>query len=320
MLALYHFASGRSPEPFELEELDRRLKEDGTIWINLSEPTEAEFDSVAGYFNWHPLAIEDCLKENHLPKVDDYEDHLLIVLHGIDVDNTTLEFDSKEIEVFLGQNYLVTHQRRAMGATGELHKRCESNPSLASRGPSYLLYLLLDAMSDVYLPYLDQIDGRIEAVEHDLIQRPSRDTLQSIYGLRRDVIGMRRVVTPQIEVMRRLARTEFDVTPDESAAYFRDIYDDLFRITQSADSYRELLAGALDSYLSALSNEMNQVMKVLTIFASIMLPLTFLAGIWGMNFRFMPEIDERWGYSFALGLMAVVALGLAWFFKRKRWL
>ena len=319
MLTIRHFISGETRN-LEISDLPGALLE-GTVWIDLSEPTPAEFDSVAALFNWHSLAIEDCRVENHLPKVDDYQDHLLIVLHGVDVEAASSRFETKELEIFLGQNYLVTHHRQPMASTVELDTRCDRNPALAARGPAYLLYLLLDSMSDIYLPYLDQLDDRIDAVEQDLLARPGKQTLERIYGLRRDVISMRRVVTPQLEVMRRLGReTEFAAIPNEAAVYFRDIYDDLFRVTQAADSYRELLAGALDSYLSALSNEMNQVMKVLTVFASIMLPLTFLAGVWGMNFEHMPEIPWRYGYAFALSLMAITAAGLLWFFKRKNWL
>lgn len=319
MLRIHVIGQGHAPTTIEVSGLAEALKGEDTVWIDLSEPTEEEFRSVARHFNWHPLEIEDCQIENLLPKVDDYGDHLFLVLHGIDVQAESVEFDSKELEVFVGSNYLVTHHEERMTAADEMAIRCQRNPVLAARGPSYLLYLLLDSMSGIYLPYLDQIDDRIDGVEKALIERPERPTLQKIYELRRDVIALRRVVNPQIEVMRRLARGEFTVVPEAANIYFRDIYDDLFRITQSTDSYRELLSGALDSYMSSLSNEMNQVMKVLTVFAAILGALTFLAGIWGMNFIFMPELDERWGYPFAIGLMFLAAAALAWFFRRKRW-
>lgn len=319
MLRLHHFVPDHPPKEVRVDDVDALLDEEGNVWIDLSQPTDDEFDSIARIFNWHPLAIEDCRIENHLPKVDDYGPYLLMVVHGIDTAAGSEKFDSKEIEIFVGKNYLVTHHVERIVATEELLDRCDRNPALAASGPSFLLYLLLDSLSNVYLPYLDGIDNRIDEIEQALIERPDRETLQNIYGLRRDVVGMKRVVTPQIEVMRRLARAEFPVIPDESAPYFRDIYDDLFRITQSADGYRELLSGAVDSYLSSLSNEMNQVMKVLTVFAAIMGSLTFLAGIWGMNFVFMPELNERWGYPFALGLMLMAAAALVWFFRRKRW-
>lgn len=319
MLSIHHFAPDGSESEVAPGDLAARIREEGTVWIDLAEPSDQEFAAVADTFKWHPLAIEDCRVETHLPKVDDYGGYLLMVLHGIDVEAESHEFQSKEIEIFLGANYLVTHHASALAAPQKLIDRCRSNPALAAKGPAYLLYLLLELMTNVYLPYLDGLDEKIDRVEDALLGRPTRETLQEIYSLKRDVISLRRVAMPQLEVMRRLGRDDFEVIPASSRVYFRDIYDDLFRMTQATDSYRELLTEALNSYLSALSNEMNQVMKILTVFASIMLPLTFLAGIWGMNFLHMPELAWRAGYPFALGIMALTGLGLAWFFKRRRW-
>lgn len=321
MLKIIHFAPDHTSTELTPQQVTGHLDVGGTLWIDLAAPTDEEFASISTLFDWHALAIEDCRIENHLPKVDDYEDYLLLVFHAVDVGPNLGAFGTREIEVFLSRNYLVTHHREPIAATDELLTRSRQNPGLASKGPAFLLFLLLESMSQVFLPYLDRLDDRIEDVEAQLLDRPSRRTLQEIYELRRDVISMRRVVMPQLEVMRRLGRPEeFSQIPAASAIYFRDIYDDLFRVIQTSDSYRELLAGALDSYRSALSNEMNQVMKVLTIFASIFIPLTFLVGVWGMNFRHMPELSWRLGYPFALVSMLVVGLGLAWFFKRRRWL
>lgn len=313
------FAQDGSVSEVATSDLPDHLRDTGTLWVDLSSPTDEEFDSIAKLFGWHPLAIEDCRVETHLPKVDDYKDYLLLVLHGIDVSSETNKFDSKEVEIFLGGNYLVSHHAQPLGAAEQLVGRSRANPGLAQRGPAFLFFLLLDLMSSRYLPYLDGLDGKIDDVEEALLGRPTRETLHEIYTLKRDVLSLRRVAMPQLEVLRRLGRGEFEIVPNEARVYFLDIYDDLFRITQATDSYRELLTEALNSYLSTLSNEMNQVMKVLTVFASIMLPLTFLAGIWGMNFRHMPELGWRIGYPAALGFMVLVSLGLGWFFKRRRW-
>jgi magnesium transporter len=320
VIKVRHYDTAGSMREISVDDLAQAMDGEGMVWIDMDQPTDEEFDTVAKYFEWHPLAIEDCRNENHLPKVDDYQDHILLVLHAIAVVPESAEFTSREIEIFLGANYLVTHHSEPAEATVQLEARCESNPGLAAKGPAFLLYLLLETMSNVFLPYLDELDERIEGIEEELLDRPTRKTVEKIYQSRRDVIRMRRVVSPQLEVMRRLGRAEFGAIPEAARPYFNDIFDDLFRVTQAADSHRELLSGALDSYLSALSNEMNQVMKVLTIFASIMLPLTFLAGVWGMNFRFMPELDEIWGYPFALALMAITAGALIWFFRRRNWM
>lgn len=319
MLRILHFAPDGSASEVSKADLPNRLENSGTVWVDLSVPTDEEFNSIAKIFGWHSLAIEDCRLETHLPKVDDYKDYLLLILHGIDVRDETHQFDSKEVEIFVGGNYLVTHHSEPLGATDQLVDRSRANPGLAARGPAYLLFLMLDLMSGKYLPYLDGLDAKIDRVEAALLGRPTRDTPQEIYKLKRDVLALRRVAMPQLEVMRRLGRGEFEIVPAEARVYFLDIYDDLFRITQATDSYRELLTEALNSYLSALSNEMNQVMKVLTVFASILLPLTFLVGVWGMNFRYMPELFWRHGYAFAWGILIATALVLAWFFKRREW-
>lgn len=319
MLRVLRFAPDLSVSELVPADLPERLREPGTVWVDLTSPTDSEFDSIAEVFGWHPLAIEDCRVETHLPKVDDYRDHLLIILHGIDLTAGSSEFATREVEIFLGHDYLVTHHSEHLAATGQLEERCLANPGLAQRGPAYLLFLMLDLMSGKYLPYLDGLDGKIDRVEEALLGRPSRDTVQEIYNLKRNVLALRRVAMPQLEVLRRLGRGEFEVVPKDALVYFLDIYDDLFRITQATDSYRELLTEAHNAYLSALSNEMNQVMKILTVFASILLPLTFLVGVWGMNFRHMPEIRWRFGYAFAWAVMLSAAAALAWFFKRRRW-
>jgi magnesium transporter len=319
MLRILHFQADGSHAEVDPSQFKVKLELPGTLWVDMASPTDQEFEVISQTLGWHPLAIEDCRLETHLPKIDDYKTHVLVILHGLDVKEGSDDFDSKEVEIFIGSNYLVTHHKEPLPVADELIDRAKANPGLAGKGPTYLLFLMLDLMSSKYLPYLDGLDGQIDDVEAALLGRPSRDIAQQIYALKRNVLGLRRVAMPQLEVFRRLGRSEFEVIPPESRMYFLDIYDDLFRITQAADSYRELLTEALNSYLSALSNEMNQVMKVLTVFSSILLPLTFLVGVWGMNFRYMPELFLRHGYLYAWLTMVTVGLLLAWFFKRREW-
>lgn len=318
MLRIHHFAEDGTGREASLGELPELLRGPGTVWVDLVAPDEAEFRSVSDLFRWHPLAIEDCLVETHLPKVDDFGEYLLLVLHGARLDGA--EFRAVEIEIFLSRNSLVTHRPEPLPAIDELADRARRNPALAGRGPAFLLYLILDAMEDVSLPYLDHLDDRLDAIDERILDRPGPETLADINRMKREVNALRRFVLPQAEVLRRLGRGEFPVVPAEAVLYFRDIHDQLFRVSAAADAYRDILTGALDSYLSAVSNNLNSVMKVLTVFASVMLPLTFIAGVWGMNFRHMPELDWRYGYALAWGTMAVVALGLGWFFRRRRWI
>ena len=319
MLQVTEFAPDGSPhERTDADLLDLR-KGDTTFWVEMSTPTEEEYRSVIQAFDWHPLAIEDLQVDSHLPKVDDYADYLLLVMHAVALDERG-RFDTAEVEVLLGTNYIVTHHREPVPMIDGLLTRCHRNPALSSRGPAYLLYLLLDGMADVYLPYLESLDDKIDDIEEEILDQPGKTTLGRIYGMKRDVITVRRIVLPQAEVLRRLGRNEFPLLPEESAMYFRDVHDHLYRVSEEANSYRDLLTGALDSYLSAVSNNMNQVMKVLTVFASIFIPMTFLAGIWGMNFANMPELHARYAYPAALLVMAAVAASIVWYFKRRRWL
>jgi len=319
VIQVSHFATDGMAVEGSISDLADFLSAPGTTWIDMRAPTDDEFEAANKLFRWHPLAIDDMRVETHLPKVDDFDDYLLIVVHGVAIDQQG-RFDTAELEIFVGPNYIVTHHGRPVPAIDHLLGRCRRNHALASKGPAFLLYLLLDGLADVFLPYLESLDSRIDDIEEAISAKPDQRTRSQIYGLKRDIIGLRRIVLPQAEVVRRLGRGEFPILPPESQMYFRDVHDHLFRVSEEANSYRDLLTAALDSYLSAVSNEMNKVMKVLTVFASIFIPLTFLAGIWGMNFSNMPELNDPLGYPLALTSMVVVGVLLLWFFRRKRWL
>lgn len=319
MIHVTEFPPGSPARERDVADLAELRKGEGCFWVEMDAPTDAEFARVQESFEWHPLAIEDLRVDNHLPKIDDYGDHLLLVVHAVALDERD-RFDTAEIEIFLGANYLITHHREPAPVIDALLERSRRNGLLASRGPAYLLYLLLDSMADVYLPFLESLDEKIDAIEEEILDQPAKDTLGKIYSMKRDVITIRRIVLPQAEVLRRLGRDEFPILPEDSAMYFRDVHDHLYRVSEEANSFRDLLTGALDSYLSSVSNNMNQVMKVLTVFASIFIPLTFLAGIWGMNFDSQPELHMRHAYPLALGLMLVIGVAIVAFFKRKRWL
>jgi magnesium transporter len=320
MLRIHHFTPRGASREVKLADLPKVLRARGTVWVDLLDPTDDEFLSIAKTFQWHPLAIEDCRVETHLPKVDDFDDYLLLVLHNAKPDNGADGLKTSEMELFLSRNALVTHHGEKIEGIEVLVQRAQRNPTLAARGPAYLLYLLLDAMEDDSLRYLDDLDDRLDAVENALLGTPGTDTLNAITRLKREVVGLRRFAIPQAEVLRRLGRGEFPMVPADATVYFRDIYDHLYRLSDTADSYRDLLTGALDAYLSAVSNNMNSVMKVLTVFASVLLPMTFLVGVWGMNFRHMPELSWRYGYALAWGVMVAVAIALGWFFRRRRWI
>lgn len=295
----------------------QRLK--GTpYWINFSEPTKEEGDFLLSYFHFHPLAIEDCWEQVNHPKVDDYGDSLFLVFHEPRYGDR--RFTTREVEFFLSKSFLVTFHRSKLTQCEAVREYIMKRPELFTRGADFLLYLLLDGIIDAYFPVLDKLEERIDALEDSIVKNPSHSTVNSIFALKREVLHLKKVISPQREILNRFTRSEFPQVSKESLVYFRDLYDHIYRIYDLAESFRDLLSGALDAYLSSLSNRMNEIMKVLTIITTILLPLSLVAGIYGMNFRYMPELSKPWGYPFALFIMATIAFFMIIFFKRKKWL
>lgn len=291
-----------------------------TLWVDLEAPTPEEIEILSGVFGFHPLAIEDCLAETHLPKVDDFGDYIFLILHGIKPDSEPGLFTTAELDFFLSKNYLVTFHRQASRSIQYAKERCMKGALSLSRGLDLLLHEILDRMVDNYFPILDDFDVLIDQIEDEVFERATTETLSKIFMLKRDLMHLRRVVGPQREILNRLSRDEFPVITKRAHIYFRDVYDHLVRIWDLSESYRDLMSGALEAYLSVVSNRLNEIMKVLTVFATIMMPLTVITSIYGMNFDYIPELKWRYGYFMVLGVMAIISLGLLYFFKRKRWL
>jgi len=288
------------------------------FWLDMEEPTKKEGEFLSSFFHFHPLAIEDCWDEINHPKADDYGDYLFIIFH--EPRTSEKRFTTKEVEFFLGSNFLVTFHKSRLPHIAEVQGQLEKRPELFSRGPDFLLYLILDDIIDNYFPVLDKIETRIDELEDSIVVNPSRNTVNGIFSLKREVLHLKKVIGPQREILNRFTRAEFPIVAKTSLVYYRDLYDHIYRIYDLAESFRDLLSGALDAYLSSLSNRMNEIMKVLTIITTILLPLSLIAGIYGMNFRFMPELSRPWGYPWALGLMVTVALVMIRYFRKKNWL
>jgi magnesium transporter len=297
------------------------LKDDDSIvWADFEAPTEAEDEILASVFNFHPLAIEDCVTESHLPKLDDYGDYLFLVVHGARRGETAGTFNTIEVNFFVGKRFLVTFHREHLKSIDKTKKRSQLNVIPLSKGLDFLLYEIMDALVDNYFPILDYFDEAIEELEQESFDNPTRSTLDRIFALKRDVTALRRITGPQREIFNRLSRDPFPVISRRAAPYFRDVYDHLYRISDLSDSYKELSASLMEAYLMVVSNRLNEVIKVLTLLATVMLPLTVITGIYGMNFRFMPELEWKYGYFAVLGLMGGVVFGLLYFFKRRKWI
>jgi magnesium transporter len=268
----------------------------------------------------HPLTIEDVVGDLPHPKVEDFGHYLYIIAHGIDQAGDSPDaLQTTELDIVLGERFVFTHQSRAMRSVAAVRYEATRRSHLFEKGPAYVVHALLDHLIDHYLPVMDAFDDAIDGIELEVVTRPNRAALLRIFGLKRSLMALRRVATHQKEILLRLARGEFALVPPPLVPFFRDVYDHFTRVADLCDSYRELIGGALEAYLTTTSNRMNEIMKVLTAISTIMLPLTFIAGVYGMNFNHMPELRWRYGYPFALTLMATTAAIMLVYFKRKRW-
>ena len=316
---------GRTPtgvrQTSDLGEVRDLLEREETFWIDTSSIDAPLHALLTDVLKLHPLAVEDILLDRPGPKVEDYGEYLYMVIHGVVCSGTDVErAGTVELDLVLSQRWLLTHHRGQLRAPAEVAEEFARNGKVMERGPAFIAHAVIDRMVDLYLPLTEAFDEQIDALETDVVERTSTDIVPRIFRLKRALQRVRRTAMHQREVLQRLSRGEFEQIPERALPFFRDIHDHFVRVVDLAEGNRELLSAALDAYLSQTSNRMNEVMKTLALVSTIMLPLTFIAGVYGMNFDHMPELHWRYGYAFALGLMAVVGSGMALWFRHKKWL
>jgi magnesium transporter len=308
---------------FTADQLPELLKEEKTVtWIDIPEPTEADEHILLDVFHFHPLTLEDCRETRNYPKVEEFPTYLYFIVHGVRADTSPDHFNTIELDGFLGKNYVITYHHEMFRSIDNVKHLLQTSPAACQRGAAFLLYQILDQIVDYYSPVLDDFDERIDTLEDDIfkLQRPTQVILEEIMDLKRGVLRLRRISAKQMEVILRMSRGEFPLIPPLILPFFRDIYDHIMRVTDLAENYRDLISGALEAYLSVVSNRMNEIMKVLTIFSAIMLPLTFIAGVYGMNFEHMPELTTSYGYFVVWGIMLFVAVGMLGLFWKRGWI
>ena len=301
---------------------------DAMVWIDIEEGGQEEIDVLKNYFQFHPLAIEDCIHESLHPKIDNFGEYLFMEMHAVNPSSHAGEVLLSEINFFLGRNYLASYHMTPVKGLEKNMQKCMNLPEQTiGRGVDFLLYLLLDGIIDEYLVTLESLDDRIIQVEDEIFKKTPVEPLNNIFNLKKEILPIRRIVRPHRDILNFLSRDESPVINKKNQIYFRDVYDHLFRIYELIENYRELINGAMEIYLSvisnrmtAASNKMNEIMKTLTIVATIMMPLTVVVGLYGMNFKYMPEIEWKHGYPFVLGLMAVITLLMLLFMKKRKWL
>ncbi len=291
-------------------------------WINIDGVHDIDIiEKLGSRFELHPLIMEDIVNTQQRPKFEDYDKYLFIVLRMLYVSSEDKEPKSEQVSLILGSNFVISFQESKGDVFQPIRNRiAKSKGRIRKTGADYLAYALMDAIVDNYFIVLEKLGETIESIEDDLIQKPAPETLQIIHNLKREAISLRKSVWPLREVISGMDRAETTLIRKPTRIYLRDVYDHTIQVIDTIESFRDLISGMLDIYLSSVSNRMNEVMKVLTIFAAIFIPLTFIAGIYGMNFANMPELSWQWGYPAALAVMAIVAIILLFYFKRKKWL
>jgi magnesium transporter len=277
---------------------------------------------IGKVFDLHPLVLEDVVNVPERPKIENYEDQLVIISRMVMPTENSDGFHSEQVSLVLGKNYLLTVQEEpSLDCFDPVRLRIRNNKGIIRKqGADYLAYTLLDAIIDGFFPVLEDYGERIEDLEEEAIVNPSRNTLKKIYRIRRELLQLRRAIWPQRSAINALIRDSNELISEEVRIYLRDCYDHAVQVMDMVETYRELASGLMDVYLSAISNRMNEIMKSLTVFSWFFLPLTFIAGLYGMNFEYMPGLKTPWGFWLCLAVMVAIAVGLVVFFRRRGWL
>ncbi|MDR1238489.1 MAG: magnesium/cobalt transporter CorA [Treponema sp.] len=302
-----------------LDELLSYRNSAGITWINVESPDRpALVQSLAEFFRVHPLTVEDILDPGQRPKIEEFDDYLFITLKAV-CPSAGLELE--QISIVLTMDTVITFQERPGDYFDGIRKRILNNAGRIRRmGADYLAYLLIDAVVDKYFTVLDSLGSGIEEFEDRAIDEKDETLIQDIQKFKQDLLRVRRAVWPLRESLSFLMHLDSPWMGEELEPFLKDLYDHTVQAAETVETYRELMAGVMEVNLSAVSNRMNKVMKVLTIISTIFIPLTFIVGVYGMNFRFMPELEISWAYPAAWGLMTLIALGMLIFFKRRRWM
>ena len=328
MIRSLYYVSGKpirkDMSPLEFPKLIRDRH--SLLWIDFSDEPASSCLPILQSFGFHPLAIDDALQETHAPKLDDWGEYLYIVLNymNISADGEAWETDVDELDIFLSHNYIVTHHDHPLAAIDETWEACDRDPRNIQDGADHLLYKITDNLVANYMPVVEKIDASIDQIEDQIFDRPSPRTLEKLFALKRVLLAMRRILLPQREVLNKLARDDYKVIDPKDRIFFRDIYDHLVRLHDLNESLRDLVSGALDTYLSVVNNRMNEVMKTLTIITTLFMPLAFVTGFFGMNFFEPLGLMKGWTTSpvfyVVLAITLLLPLGMFVWMRRRTWI
>lgn len=299
---------------------DLCLGEKNIVWADVSDPTSEDFTELAEEFNFHPLSIEDCHNAHERPKVEEYKGYYFIVLYEAELVGPENHLELRELNIFLGANYLVTVHSRPIRAVETAARLWREWTDRAEHGAGLLAYLLMDAIVDDYLPLLDVMSERMDDLEDSIFGEFDQHSIEEIFRIKKQLLYLRRSITPLRDVFNTMLRREQPIFARETHVYFQDVFDHIIRVADTIDTLRDMLGSTMDAYLSIQGNRMNMVMKRLTSIATILMSVTLVAGIYGMNFTYMPELHTRYGYVFALFAMFLIGLSLYLYLRKIKWL
>ncbi len=291
-------------------------------WINIDGIHDVKvIEKIGKHFNLHPLLLEDILNTTQRPKLEDFEDYIFTVLKMLYYkEEKDIRIEAEQVSFVLGANFLISFQEREGDVFNSVREGLrEGKGSIRKKGADYLAYSLLDAIVDNYFLVLEKIGEKIEFMEEKLVKNPDPKLLRTIHELKREIIFMRRSVWPLREIIGALEKIDSPVVKESTKIYLRDVYDHTIQVIETIETFRDIISGMLDIYLSSINNKMNEIMKVLTIIGTIFIPLTFITGIYGMNFVYMPELGWKFGYFAVLLVMLIILIGMIFYFKKKKW-
>ena len=309
------FTFNRTLKRGGLKDIKKKAK---LIWIDISNPKTEDFEAIKKRFKIHQLTIEDCLKRSNRIKAEEFLNYDFFVLKGMELIKSKLRI--YELDFIIGKNYIITVHKKPIPRFEKLKERKNKLQDLVKKGPDFLLHYLIDIEVDSIFPIMEKIDEDVDRIEDTLFEKHDPRTVNKLFKLKREILLIRRTMSGQRDIIGMLAKRNFPFISKQAEAYFRDVYDHMIRINEMAENTREVLSNVMEINLTVTSNRLNEIMKVLTVIATIMMPLTLITGIYGMNFRNMPELYWGNGYFITLGIMAFIGLSMLAYFYKKEWI
>lgn len=320
MIHIYDKHHYKMADTFDVQLIKEAQEAGQNVWVDISGLADIEkITKICALYNIHPLVIEDLLNTKQRPKLDIVDDYIFVVFKLLQSPPNHLTYSTEQFSLIIKHQLLLTFRESPKYNLSSIYQRLNGEHSLTrEHGSDYLTYLIMDYIVDDYFNFVESSAQLLESLEEQLINNPETIKLRTLYTIKRRTITLRKTIPPLRDIVHLLLTDDRGLVNKKYSLYFRDLYDHCIRLVESIDLHREMSANMLDIYLSTINNRMNESMKILTLFASIFIPLSFIAGIYGMNFKFMPELDWRYGYPFILGSMILLALLMLYFFKRKK--